>query len=307
LDLLLPVLSFSRSIGCPGPVFRAMVSVKYRSAAKSACGTLGSEVRSMSTTAAFRFDEKTAQQLSMIYQTDDIKEMQRQFRIWFDPQPGEEILDVGCGTGINVLALSKLVGAAGKIIGIDNSEAMLAVARSRAASPNIEYQLKAIEQMDFPPDSFDGVVCTQVLGYVADPVRAIREMLRVVKPEGRVFISEADWDTLSYNISDKELQRKVTLSFSDHHGDGWIGRRVYSLCLQAGGTILELHPYVIHNSEYSARRYGGPLSYVIRDYLLRTKKCTEVEVQRWLKLLSDAFDDHSYFFSLNRTVCILRK
>jgi hypothetical protein len=46
---------------------------------------------------------------------------------------------------------------------------------------------------------------------------------------------------------------------------------------------------------------------VIRDYLLRTKKCSEGEVQRWLKLLSDAFDEHTYFFSLNRVVCILHK
>ncbi len=262
---------------------------------------------STTTTAGFHFDEKTAQQLSMIYQTDDIKEMQRVFRIWFDPQPGEKILDVGCGTGINVVALSKLVGPEGKIVGIDNSEAMLTVARAKGGGSNIEYQLKAVEDMDFPAESFDGVICTQVLGYLADPVRAIRESLRVVKPGGRVFISEADWDSLAYNIPDKDLQRKVTHSFSDHHGDGWIGRRVYSLCLQAGAPNIELHPYVIHNYEYSARRYGGPLSYVIMDYLRRTKKCTEEEVQRWLKQLSDAFDDHTYFFSLNRTVCILHK
>ncbi len=261
----------------------------------------------MSTTAGLRFDEKTAQQLSMIYQTDDIKEMQRQFRVWFDPRPGEQILDVGCGTGVNDLALSKLVGPAGKITGIDNSEAMLAIARTKAAADNITYQLKSIEAMDFPENSFDGVVCTQVLGYVQDPIQAIRSMLRSIKPSGRVFISEADWDTLIYNIPDKDLERKIAMCFSDHHGDGWIGRRLHGLCLQAGAKQIELHPYVIHNAEYSARRYGGPLSYVIRDYVLRAKKCTEEEVHRWLKLLSDSFDDHSYFFSLNRIVCILRK
>lgn len=261
----------------------------------------------MSTTAGFCFDAKTAQQLSMIYQTDDIREMQRQYRVWFDPRPGETILDVGCGTGVNGLALSKLVGPSGKIVAIDNSEAMLAIARAKASAGNLEYQLQAVEQIDFPDDSFDGIVCTQVLGYVSDPVEAIRKMLRVVKPTGRVFISEADWDTLIYSIPDKELQRKVTLSFSDHHGDGWIGRRLYSLCCQAGSQPMEVHPYVIQNWEYSARRYGGPLSYVIRDYLLRSKKCTETEVQRWLKLLSEAFDNRTYFFSLNRSVCILRK
>ncbi len=257
--------------------------------------------------AGFRFDEKTAQQLSAIYQTDDIKEMQRQYRVWFDPRPGERILDVGCGTGVNVLAISKLVGTSGKVVGIDNSPAMLAVAREKASAENVAYRQVAVEEMDFAENSFDGVVCTQVLGYVADPVAVIRSLLRVVKPGGRVFAAETDWDTLAYYIPDKELQRKVTLSFTDHHGDGWVGRRLYGMCRQAGAAEIELHPYVIHNAEYSIRKYGGPLSYVIRDYLLRSKKCTEEEVRRWLKLLSEAYDDHTYFFSLSRFVCILRK
>jgi len=261
----------------------------------------------MSVTPGFSFDQKTAQQLSMIYQTDDIKEMQRQYRAWFDPKPGEKILDVGCGTGVNALALSKLVGPSGRIVGIDNSEAMLAVAREKSAAGNIEYQLMSVEEMDFPERSFDGVICTQVLGYVSDPVPVIRALLRVVKPAGRVFIAETDWDTLVYSIPDKELQRKVTMSFSDHHGDGWRGRRLYSYCEQGGAGKIEWHPYVIHNLEYSARKYGGPLSYVIRDYLLRTKKCTEQEVAEWLRQLSEAFDNHTYFFSLNRVVCILRQ
>ena len=261
----------------------------------------------MATTASFPFDEKTAQQLSMLYQTDDIRELQRRYRVWFDPKPGEKILDVGCGTGVNALAIARLVGPSGKVIGIDNSQAMLAIARERAAASNVEYQLQAVEETQFPENSFDGIVCTQVLSYLSDPVAVIRNLLRVIKPTGRVFIAETDWDTLSYCIADKELQRKVTLSFSDHHGDGWMARRVHWMCQQVGVAQLEMHPYVVYNAEYSARKYGGPLSLVIRDYLLRTGKCTEVEVQRWLQLLSEAFDNRTYFFSLTRMVCILRK
>lgn len=257
--------------------------------------------------AGFHFDEKTAKQLSAIYQTEDIKEMQRQYRVWFDPKPGETILDVGCGTGVNAHAIGKLVGASGKVIGIDNSSAMLEVARSKAARDNVAYRELAVEDMDYPEATFDGIVCTQLLGYLADPVSVIRSLLRVTRPGGRVFVAETDWDTLAYNIPDKELQRKVTLSFTDHHGDGWVGRRLDTMCRQAGATEIELHPYVIHNAEYSIRKYGGPLSYVIRDYLLRSKKCSEEEVTRWLQLLSDAYDEKSYFFSLSRFICILRK
>ena len=255
----------------------------------------------------FTFDETTAQQLSMIYLTEDIKEMQRQYRAWFDPRPGEKILDVGCGTGINALAIAKLVAPGGKVVGIDNSEAMLKLARERASAENIEYRLMDAEKMDFSENSFDGVVCTQVLGYGADPIPVIRSLLRVIKPTGRVFLAETDWDSLAYSIPDKELQRRVTLAFADHHGDGWVGRRLYHWCQEAGAREVELHPYVIHNAEYSARKYGGPLSYVIRDYLLRSRKWPEGEVKRWLAQLSQAFDDRTYFFVLTRLVCIIRK
>ncbi len=252
-------------------------------------------------------DEKSARQISMICQTDDIKEMQRQYRVWFDPRPGEILLDVGCGTGVNDLALSKLVGPAGKITGIDNSEAMLTIAREQASANNIEYQLKAVEEIDFPENSFDGIVCTQVLEYLEDPVKVLRSLVPLIKPTGRIFVAETDWDTLIYNIPDKQLQRKVTMEFSDHHGGGWVGRQLYDLCRHVVSTDIELHPYVIHNTEYSVRRYGGPLSYVIRDYLLRTGKCTPGEVQSWLQQLSEAFDNRTYFFAQTRFVCILRK
>ena len=261
----------------------------------------------MATTAGFHFDEKTAQQMSMLYMTEDIKEMQRQYRVWFDPQPGEQILDVGCGTGINAQAIAKLVGPSGKVIGVDNSTAMLKIAREKASAENVEYRLQSVEEMTFPDNSFDGVVCTQVLSYLADPLAAIRRMLQLTKPGGRVFIAETDWDTLVYSIPDKALQRSVVQSFSDHLGDGWVGRRLYSWCEQAGAQQITLHPYVICNNEYSIRKYGGPLSYVIRDYLLRSKQLPEAEVRRWLQLLSEAFDNRTYFFALARLVCIIRK
>src|SRR5947208_13665013 len=102
--------------------------------------------------------------------------MQRQFRVWFDPRPGESILDVGCGTGVNDVALAKLVGPAGKIVGIDNSEAMLALARSKATAPNVEYQLKAVEQMNFAEHPVHGVVRPQGLGYPRRPDGALGAM-----------------------------------------------------------------------------------------------------------------------------------
>ena len=256
---------------------------------------------------AVHFDEKTAQQMNMIYQTDDIKEAQRQYRVWFDPRPEEVLLDVGCGTGVNAHALSKLVGPAGRIIGIDPSPAMLAIARQKASAPNVEYQQIAVEDMKFAEDTFDGIVCTQVLNYLDDPVGVLKSLLRIVKPTGRVFLSETDWDTLSYNIPDKALQRRVTADFSDHAGDGWMGRHLYTFCRQAEARDIQLHPYVINNAEYSIRKYGGPMSYVIRDYLLRNKGWNAADVARWTSQLSEAYDNKTYFFALTRMVCIMKK
>jgi ubiquinone/menaquinone biosynthesis C-methylase UbiE len=104
---------------------------------------------------------------------------------------GERVLDVACGTGLVTLRAAGLVGTTGAVVGTDLSDTMVQAVRSEAARRGIAAQFLHMnaERLDFPDASFDVVLCALGLMYVPDPGRALAEMLRVVKPGGRVVVS----------------------------------------------------------------------------------------------------------------------
>lgn len=106
------------------------------------------------------------------------------------PQPGERVLDVACGTGVVARLAAKTMGA-GHVVGLDINAAMLAVARSRPAgpTPHIEWLEASALEMPFPDRSFDLILCQLGLQFFPDRSRALREMLRVLVPDGRLALS----------------------------------------------------------------------------------------------------------------------
>jgi len=107
-------------------------------------------------------------------------------------QPGQRVLDVACGTGVVAREAALRVGGEGSVVGLDANPGMLAVADS--LTPTVEWQQGIAEALPFPDESFDVVVCQFALMFFIDKVRALREMLRVLKPQGHLAV--AVWNSL---------------------------------------------------------------------------------------------------------------
>lgn len=105
-----------------------------------------------------------------------------------DARPGERALDVACGTGLVTFALAKAVGPEGRVIGTDISEGMIELARATAARSGlpVEFHRMDAEHLDVPSADVDIAVSALGLMYVPHPERAIAEMLRVLRPGGRL-------------------------------------------------------------------------------------------------------------------------
>lgn len=107
-------------------------------------------------------------------------------------RPGQRALDVACGTGVLARELASRTGAAGRVVGIDPNPGMLAVAKQLA--PAIEWREGVAESLPFPDRSFDAVVSQFGLMFFTDRHQALREMLRVLAPGGRLAV--AVWGAL---------------------------------------------------------------------------------------------------------------
>src|SRR5258708_8877379 len=107
-------------------------------------------------------------------------------------QPGEAVLDVGCGTGALAMEAYKRVGATGRVCGIDPGPKQIARARSKAerASLPIDFQIGVIEQLAFPDQSFDVVLSTLMMHHLPDDLKrlGLAEMALLLKTKGRLVI-----------------------------------------------------------------------------------------------------------------------
>jgi arsenite methyltransferase len=102
---------------------------------------------------------------------------------------GDSILDLGCGAGFDACVAAMAVGPTGRVVGVDLSPEMLAVAeRGRAAGglANVEFRQASVENLPFPDDSFDIALSNGVLNLIPDKPAALREVFRVLKPGGRL-------------------------------------------------------------------------------------------------------------------------
>lgn len=107
-------------------------------------------------------------------------------------QPGEAVLDVGCGTGTLALVAKKRVGETGRVCGIDPSMQLLTGARRKAvrAGLPIDFQLGGIEQIPFSDQSFDVVISTFMMHHLPDDLKhqGLSEIARVLKAEGYLLV-----------------------------------------------------------------------------------------------------------------------
>ncbi len=105
-------------------------------------------------------------------------------------RPGERVLDVACGTGVVARLASQQVGDIGTVAGLDFNPGMLAIARSATPSDTpIEWYEASAEIMPLPDASFDVVLCQMGLQFVTDKRDALREMWRVLAPDGRLILT----------------------------------------------------------------------------------------------------------------------
>jgi SAM-dependent methyltransferase len=107
--------------------------------------------------------------------------------------PGDAVLDIGCGAGVDSLVAAHLVGAGGRVVGIDVTPAMVERARgllARLDLANVTFKVGEAEALPFPDNDFDAVISNGVFNLTLDKEKALNEAHRVLKPGGRLRLAD---------------------------------------------------------------------------------------------------------------------
>ncbi|GAB2509556.1 methyltransferase domain-containing protein [Nocardia heshunensis] len=170
----------------------------------------------------------------------------RRLRAWAQTalalRPGDHALDIGSGTGSEVIEFADRVGSEGSAVGVDPNPAMLTIAGERAAAAGsaARFVEGSAYHLPFPDASIDGVRCERVYQHLDDPAAATAEITRVLRPGGRVVLIDSDWYTAITHPGDPETVRAMhgwQLSNSPNPASG---RTLRGLLTAAGCTVDDM-------------------------------------------------------------------
>jgi ubiquinone/menaquinone biosynthesis C-methylase UbiE len=107
--------------------------------------------------------------------------------------PGEQLLDIGCGAGVDSILAAKIVGPKGSVVGVDIVPEMIARAESNLQMmdlDNLNFQKVSGENLPFSDDTFDVVISNGVINLIPDKEAGMSEIIRVLKPAGRLMMAD---------------------------------------------------------------------------------------------------------------------
>jgi ubiquinone/menaquinone biosynthesis C-methylase UbiE len=225
---------------------------------------------------------------------------------------GDQILDVGCGTGEAARELAVLVGNGGRVVGLDRSETMIREARRRAQGLRlpITFQLGDARQLHFANDCFDGCRAGGVFMHLDNPERALVEMCRVTRPGGRIVITEPDVESLIVDAPDLGLTRSILSHYCDNFLNGWMGRQLPRLFHQAGLDEITVTPWTHIGTQFSlAVPDGGGVFALQRAAALAQSVgvVSNAEAERWLQQLEAASQAGHFLYAITDFIVSGRK
>ncbi|MGH6777881.1 MAG: methyltransferase domain-containing protein, partial [Bradyrhizobium sp.] len=156
-------------------------------------------------------------------------------------QPGMRILDAGCGSGSMAREIAKAASAA-VVVGIDLRDKYIDYARRRAEAEglrNLTFETGDVRELPFQDGAFDIVWTKYLLQWVTDPIRAVREFARVLKPGGLLVSANFDGFGVTHEPPDPAIQPMTEFIFNGLV-DPFIGRKMAGMCRGCGLIVIDV-------------------------------------------------------------------
>lgn len=210
----------------------------------------------------------------------------------------DTVLEVGCGTGVVLRNLASLVGAGGRVAGIDPSRTVLATARRLCRGTGISVRHADGAKLPFTDDGFDVTLAVTVLLHVADPAAVVAEMARVTRPGGRVAVQDQDFGAVVVTHPDRALTARILDGVVERlYEEPHSGRRLPGLLRAAGLEHVRLRTDVFQDTTlepYTQTFLGRRAENAVRFGLVDA-----AAAERWLDAFTALARDGAFVFTVN--------
>lgn len=214
----------------------------------------------------------------------------------------QTVLDIGCGTGIVARAVAQRGEFGGRILGVDQSPALIEAGRRLAVAEGVDgrinFRVADVHSLDVPDGSVDAVVAHTLISHVLDPLLILRESRRVLRPGGVLAVFDGDYATWAFGCEDHALARAMEdgiLTVVVHNPR--IMRDMPRLLRRAGFEMLDVTAYV-----YVDVGTGGFFVATVEGYgpmIARGGLVPPIDVDRWLTEQRAAMVDGTFFAACN--------
>ena len=250
---------------------------------------------------AIEFNADVARNLERMYSTPDVLGQRSRFLALAGVRPGERVLDIGVGPGFLCADMAPIVGEKGRIAGIDQSDAMLEVARGRCSEFGwADFHAADATSLPFEDGSFDLVTSTQVYEYVPDMATALSEVHRVLRPGGRVWILDTDWDSVTWATDDHGRMRRVMDAWDAHLHDPHLPATLIPKLEAAGLGVTGIEIIPLLNTSLHSHCYSGGILGAIQTFVVGAGFPAD-EAQAWADEQRARSERGAYFFTINRS------
>lgn len=213
---------------------------------------------------------------------------------------GQKILDVACGIEFDVIEMAIRFPSA-DFWGLDSSEGFLEIAKSRAGNlTNVKFLQGNGDRhpLPLPENEFDGVRIDRSLQHMKDPHSAIKEMVRVTRPEGHLVAAEPDWETFVLYNGDLDIGAKLAKQFKGSIRNPYVGRELGMIFTKCGVVNPQCNIHAFCTTDFKCATVVFDLARV-RDRCIQLGILRSEDAHRWWLASEEASERGIFFASLN--------